>query len=611
MLVTPDTFDQSLNLLTQCDILTCDTETNYTDFQADRHIIGIAIGGVTEEGWKSFYFPFRHRNEMMMREGDDNLPEELIFPVLGLIQSKKTIWHNWKFDAEQLQQEGLVVEECVTYDTLLLSHYEDENKPSHELFMLGPLVGEKKLGTEIDDIAVSLGGGGKNKVQKHQAKKRGWDKIPPSVMGIYAEEDILITWKLFKKFLPQIQFEYKTYDTHITFEEIYEREVKLNNAIRKMEARGVGSDRKALETQVELTEHEIQEIESDLGFEPSKPAQLAHTLFALPPEGLGFRPSGFSKIKSVEFGLQPLMDEDRLARYDHPTVEKVLRYRSLAKANNTYYRGWLDRLEADSRIRASFKQHGTKTTRWSCSGPNFQNLPRDWEKMPVKKFLRARPGYVLYSFDYSQIEFRLGVIYVGSEFFRNGFLNGIDVHKITAQNIGAYDQFPDDPDTARYVGKQANFLVINRGGPKVLKKQLWHNARLDLTESKCKKYLDDWHEANPEWKPYARQAEIAARERGWLKLWNGRILHFDDFRASAAFNSLCQGGAGQIMNDSIIMLDEAGYELVAQVHDDIWIEIPEDEVEVQVPKIKEIMEWPTKEFEFPFEVDAKLLARAA
>lgn len=606
MLVTESTFEQSLEWLKQCNLLSCDTETNWCKFQSDRHLIGIAILGSVDGERKSFYFPYRHRNDMVMFDGDTNLPIELLAPVLGLIQEKKTIWHNAKFDLRQLEQEGFNTEGYFFYDTMLISQYENENKHSHELFQLGPLVGERKLGTEIDELAVALGGGGKNAAEKDAAKTKGWDKIPPSAMAKYAEVDVLIPWKLFKLMWPAVKQEEQ--------DKLYsEQEIQLNHAVRCMEDRGVGTSRLALLEKVEQTEREIQELQDSLGFEPSKPAQLAHRLYALPPEGLGFQPQSYSKRPSKEFAKgMPSMDSNILARLNHPDVEKVLRHRTLSKANDTYYQGWLDQLEPDERIRADFSQTGAVTSRWKCRRPNFHQLPRDDARMPVKSLLRAKPGYELWEFDYSQVEFRLGVIYVKSKFFRDGFISGIDVHKITAQNIGAYNQFPDDPNTARYVGKQANFLIINRGGPVVLQSQLWSNARLDVSIPTCKVFLDKWHDANPEWELFAKQAEAAAKERGFVKLWNGRVRHFNDsnFKSKPrdAFNSLCQGGAAQIMNHSIILLHEAGYELVSQVHDAAWIEIPTDEVEREVPKVIEMMEWPTKDFDFPFTVEAKRLA---
>lgn len=606
MLVTTENFQEAIDFLQGCDILTCDTETNYVKFDCDRHIIGVACLGVNGSR-KAYYFPFRHEHEMQRHENDVNLPIELLPVVLNLIGTKRTIWHNGIFDLQQIEKEEIDwdVNEHFYYDTLNLSHMENENKFSHELEALAPLVKGKKLGKELDEIAIALGGGGKNKAQKEAAKAKGWVKIPPSTMDLYAAEkgDVQITWDLFKLFLPRIQQQ--------ELIELYSRENRVSHMVRRMIQRGVGSSRSALEQKVIETQHEILELLDELGYEPGKPAQLAHRLYALPPAGLGFRPESFSKRPSKEFseGI-PNMDEDTLARLDHPEVKKVLRYRSLVQDLSMYYGAWLENLDPSERIHAAYKQHGTVTTRWTCSKPNLNQLPRDEENKPIKKMLRAKEGYELWEFDYSQMEFRLAVVYVDSKKFRKLYDEGIDVHATTAQEVGAYNQFPNNPSQARYVGKQMNFLIINRGGPAVLKKQLWHNGRIDLPLGNCKAIHKAWHEENPEFEEFAAKVEQAARSRGFIKLWNGRIRHFDPkgYDHRAAFNSLIQGGAAQITVESMLELDKQRIELVGQVYDSIWCELPEAVVEEQKELIINTMSWPTKSFEFPFEVDCKRLA---
>lgn len=595
MLVTVKNFEEVMSFLQGKELLTCDTETNFCELQQDRYLIGIAILGVDETTGKerSFYFPYRHENDLKLNEDDVNLPEKLLLPVVDLVQTHKTIWHNGKFDLRQLAQEGLDADSIFYYDTLLLSFMENENKFSHELSSLGKLVGEKKLGKELDEIAKNLGNGDKAK---------GWVKIPPTVMGKYAEEDVLITWKLFKLFFSRVEK-----DEQLS---LYPREVKIAHLIRRIEDIGVLIDRSEAEKLAAQTQLDLKELHRKLGFDPMKPSELAHRLYALPPEGLGFQPEAFSSRRSKEFAQGiPTMNEETLSRLEHPVVDDVLTYRGKLKALSTWYLGFLEKMGHDDRLHPDFKQHGTKTTRWSCANPNLHQLPRDTENTPVKKLLRATPNYQLWEFDYSQVEFRLGAVYAECYTILNTYRQGGDVHKITAQNIGAYRKFPQEPDQARYVGKQTNFLTIYGGGAKVLKKQLWRDAKIDLPQSECKIILDKFHKAYPEFRDIMAKVERSALRRGYIKLWNGRKRHFsEDYECRKAYNSLVQGGAAQIMIESMLELEKAGFRLVSQVHDSVWIEIPEDEVETQIPKIKEIMEWPSDSFDCPFPVDAKRLA---
>lgn len=608
MLVSdPVVFEEVLSHLQEADILTCDFETNYCKHQEDRYILGLAV----HYDGKGYYFPFGHKHEMRTGPEDVNLPEECLAPLLQLLLVKKTIWHNAKFDLQQIEDAGFDTKDMMFYDTLVLSLLENENKYSHRLHDLGRLVGEKKLGSEIDAIAINLGGGGKNKVEKEIAKTKGWHLIPPSVMGKYAEEDVLITWKLFKLFFPRIQEQ--------ELEQLIPEENELVQATRKLIARGIGVSVQRTDEIILRTQQQLEQLESQLGIEPGKPSQLARKLY-LTPEfgGVGLQPLGYSSRRSKDFAKGiPIMDEDTLAMHtlqageEIPVIEQVMEWRKASKALSTYYRPFRNRLDSQNRLHPDFRPHSAVTTRWTCGEPNLQQLPRDQKVQPVKKLFEARPGHEIWEFDYSQQEFRLAVVYVNSKYYSEALRSGADIHSMTAQNIGAYDKFPNDPEKARYAGKQLNFLVVNGGGPGILQKQVFHNARIWIEMSDCKKFHRAWHDTTPEFEKTAKQVEIKAKQFGYIKLWNGRKRHFEhEYDCRAAFNSLVQGGAAQITNESVRRLDREGHELLAQVHDAIWVEIPTEEVEETVPKIKSVMEWPSEKqwFSFPFPVDAKKLA---
>lgn len=595
LIQTEEHLELALQALRQAKLVTADFETNYCNFQADRFILGLAFLCPVGEQEHFFYLPVGHKHDESIFKVSNCLPEWMD-KVLSELAEKKTIWHNGKFDLTQINywfEESPVTDSWFFYDTMLMSHMTNENKYSHSLYDLGKLVGEKKLGKELNEIAKNLGNGN---------IAEGWEMIPPDVMGFYAEEDIRITWKLFKLFFPELKKQ--------ELEELYKRACRVSHIIRKMEDRGVLVDRELCQELSRQTQLRLQELEQGFGFEPGKPAQLAHKLYALPPEGLGFQPEAYSKRKSKEFsrGL-PIMDEKVLSRLNHPLVEQVLEWRGLSKAESTWFGGWQGKIAPDGRIHPTFKQHGTVTSRWSCENPNLQQLPRDVESSPVKKLLRATDGYELWEFDYSQVEFRLGSVYANCSTILNAYREGLDVHKITAQNVGAYNQFPENPDFARYVGKQTNFLTIYGGGPDVLKMQLWRDAKIDLSRAECKKILDAFHEAYPEFRRIMAKCKNVAEAQGYIQYWNGWRRHFfESYECSKAFNSLVQGGAGHIMMESMIMLDDLQYRIVCQVHDSVWIELEKDRVEEDVKKITEVMNWPSEKFGCPFPVDSKKLA---
>jgi DNA polymerase-1 len=239
----------------------------------------------------------------------------------------------------------------------------------------------------------------------------------------------------------------------------------------------------------------------------------------------------------------------------------------------------------------------------------MQQIPRDVERTPVKRMLRAKRGYALWEFDYSQMEFRLGAIYAECTPILLAYEKGTDVHQLTSDRLGLESLTGLSKSEARYAAKQTNFLTIYGGGPAVLRYQIWRDARLDLPYHTAEEILDEFHKSYPEFRKIANKCESVARTRKYVKMWTGRRRHFDVvWKYKDAYNSIVQGGCAEIIFDSMIELEEQGFEIVSQVHDALWIEIPIESSEEDRARIRKIMEWPSEKFEIPFPVDEKQLA---
>jgi DNA polymerase-1 len=594
LIQTREEFLQARTTLLKADVIAVDTETNWTDDWDSRELMGISFYCRLPENNDyelSFYFPFRHNHDRtLFAKHNENLPYGWLRDLACVLERSDCIYvgHGFKFDFKVLEAEGIFLSGKLR-DTLILSWMDDENKFSHELDSLAKLVNDKKDRTELKDIGKHLG---------------GWEKIPPEVMEKYACGDTRITFHLHEYFWPRI--------VEQGLEELYDKEERRLRILTKIEQRGVQIDK---DTAVKLSEEArraMQETLDQFGYDPGKPSQLAHRLFASETEGgLGLPILGPpTKRKSKEFPLGlPNMSERVLSRLNHPEALRVLDYRSWQKANSTWYEGWFNKVTNDSRIHPEFKQHGTVTTRLSCTKPNMQQIPRDIERTPVKSMLRAKEGYELWEFDYSQVEFRLGAIYAECTPILEAYKTGVDVHQLTSDRLKLEELTGLSRSEARYAGKQTNFLTIYGGGPEVLRMQIWRDARLDLPLATAEEILDQFHRSYPEWRKIMRKCEGVARTRGYVKMWNGRRRHFDVvWKHKDAFNSVVQGGCAQIIFESMEQLDDEGFEIVSQVHDSLWIELPIESSEADRERVKKIMEWPGEQFEVPFPVDEKRLA---
>lgn len=603
LIQTREQFELALTVLIQADLIAIDIETNWDTFPKsdswdsewdDKLLMGISthceIKGRDME--MSYYFPFRHLDfdTSLFKVNNENLPYSWLRELAVAFEKPdcEYIFHNFKGDDHVLRKEGIEVSGDIIWDTMIMSWMEDENKFSHRLADLGRNIGEKKLGKELKDIAKAL---------------KGWNKLPPEVMALYACEDARITYKLFPKFKLSLESQQLL--------GLYPREELKTRILQKIESRGVGVHKDVATQLSEEAVANMQEAQAQFGYDPQKPSQLAHRLFSEPPEGLGLQPiGGYSKRKSVEFppGI-PNMDKNILSRLGHEECLRVLEYRRWLKANTTWYSGWFYKTARDDRIHPTFKQHGTKTTRLSCERPNMQQIPRDIEKYPVKKMLKAKEGYELWEFDYSQIEFRLGAVYAECKPILEAYKGNLDVHKLTSERIGIQELSGMSAEDSRYAGKQTNFLTIYGGGVDVLIFQIWRDTKIALDYDVAEEILKRFHSELPEFKRCGYKCESVAKANKYVKLWTGRKRHFDvPWECYKAFNSICQGGAAEIIYESMIMLDEMEIEMVSQVHDSLWVEIPTDVVEQQKEKIIETMSWPGGKFGIPFPVDAKRLA---
>lgn len=149
-------------------------------------------------------------------------------------------------------------------------------------------------------------------------------------------------------------------------------EIPLAKVLAKMENIGFAVDRQGIEDYGKILHEQIKNLENEIytsigyEFNINSPKQLGKALF----EDLGLpckkkTKSGYSTNAEV---LESL-------RYEHPAVEMVLSYRTLAKLYSTYCEGLLKVIAKDGRIHSSFNQTETRTGRISSTEPNLQNIP--------------------------------------------------------------------------------------------------------------------------------------------------------------------------------------------------------------------------------------------
>lgn len=369
------------------------------------------------------------------------------------------------------------------------------------------------------------------------------------------------------------------------FEEL---EMPLMEVLLKMELAGIAINGKVLQNLSGDFEKEIKRLEKkiyDLAgeeFKINSPKQLGELLFGkLKLPGAKKTKTGFSTNQSI---LENLSGK-------HELPQHVLSYRSLTKLKSTYTDALLELTHSDGRIHTSFNQTRAATGRLSSSDPNLQNIPiRSEEGKLIRNAFVAKPGHILLSADYSQIELRLLAHYVEDPGLIEAFQKGEDIHQQTADALGA----------ERNVGKTINFATIYGQTAFGLSKIL----KIDVGEAAD--YIENYFKKYPKVKPFREKILEEAREKGLVTTLFGRRrfvpdllspnIHVKNNAERMAFNTIFQGSAADIIKKAMIDIDRELPKLsketamLLQVHDELVFEVPENDLEKVTAFVKEKME---------------------
>jgi DNA polymerase-1 len=391
-----------------------------------------------------------------------------------------------------------------------------------------------------------------------------------------------------------------------------ELELPLVPVLARMEATGVALDLGALaaldaEFGSELARLEA-EIYADVGheFNLGSPKQLEQVLFheLNLPKGKRTK-TGYSTDATV-------LEELRAA---HPMVGKLLDWRLYAKLRSTYVQALPGLLAADGRLHTTFHQAVAATGRLSSSDPNLQNIPirTDLGRRIRRAFVAGDPGLVLVSADYSQIELRILAHVSGDEGLRAAFAEGMDIHRDSAARVLRKDPAEVTPDE-RSMAKMVNFGIAYGMSDYGLA------SRANIPRDQAREFIDRYFATYSGISYYMLHIKETARARGFVTTLLGRRREIPELRSTnrslvaagerMAINMPIQGTAADIMKIAMIRvaarLRAEGFRarLLLQVHDELLLEVPRDEVERLVPAVRETMEGALA-LDVPLTVDVK------
>ncbi|MGD0862883.1 MAG: DNA polymerase I [Candidatus Limnocylindrales bacterium] len=393
-----------------------------------------------------------------------------------------------------------------------------------------------------------------------------------------------------------------------------EIELPLIPVLAEMEAAGVAIDREALALLDVEFGHEMARLESeiytDVGheFNLGSPKQLEQILFYELDLPKGKRTkTGYSTDASVLEELKPA----------HPMIGKLLDWRLYSKLRSTYIEA-LPALvsERDGRLHTTFHQAVAATGRLSSSDPNLQNIPirSDLGRRIRRAFVAGSPEVTLVAADYSQIELRIIAHVSGDEHLRDAFARGADIHRDTAARV--LHKAPEDvTHDERSMAKMVNFGLAYGMSDFGL------SSRAGISRTEAKAFIDNYFATYSGISYYMLHIKELARQQGWVSTLLGRRRFIPELRMSnpslrgagerMAINMPIQGTAADIIKIAMIRLPgrlrSAGLRarLLLQVHDELVLEVPRQEVDATVPILRSTMEEALK-LDVPLTVDVKV-----
>lgn len=481
---------------------------------------------------------------------------------------------------ENIIGEKIIIDDvCVLYDAKSLYHKINENNTDSDNAFLLP----------IFDIMIAT------YLIYPDKKDYSFSSIISDFIGNNLIEDSVIDSK---EILVQL---YKKLQEKLVIDGIFNLfktiEMPLIPLLAKMEIKGIRLNTEKLTLFAEELDKSIKELEktafimAGYEFNLGSYKQLQKLLF----EERGLKPdkkgkTGFSTSSEV---LEKLKEKDDL-------VSLILEYRTLSKLRSTYTDSLISLADINGRVHTHFIQTGTATGRLSSQNPNLQNIPsHNALGKRIREAFCSEEGSILLSSDYSQIELRVLAHISKDAILLKTIRDGVDVHRRTASLI--FNMAEElVTDEMRTMAKAVNFGIIYGMSAYRL------SDELHITRSNASRFISAYFETYKGVHSFIEETYTRCEKDGFVTTLMGRKRYVPEIKSDKkqtkelgrriAVNTIIQGSAADIMKKAMLDVDLAlskkGFKtsILLQVHDELILESPNEEVKDVMEVVKEQME---------------------
>tara|TARA_R110002050_G_scaffold118195_4_gene235508 strand:- start:31063 stop:33786 length:2724 start_codon:yes stop_codon:yes gene_type:complete len=550
-----------------------DTETNSLNAMQAK-LIGISLA--VAEG-DACYIPINHEQDLLS-EKNAQLPMEIIWQHLKPLLINPIllkVGQNIKYDKLVLKKYGVDIHPYD--DTMLLSY----------LLTPGPHNLDELAKRYFDHKMISF-----KEVLGKSKHIKTFDQVNITEATIYAAEDADYTLRLHTLLKPRIFEEKLTSIYEIIDRPLVDTLVEIESIGFKIDPSFLGELSKEFTANLKEHEKKIYDLAGE-EFNIGSPKQLGEILFTKLKLGEGKK----GKSGAYATGVDVL---EALA-LDHDLPALILKWRQMAKLINTYTEALVDDINpVTKRVHTSFSMAGTTTGRLASSDPNLQNIPiRTPEGRKIRKAFMTEKGMKLVSFDYSQIELRLLAHFADIKELKQAFLNGQDIHALTASQVFGIPLEKITPDI-RSRAKAINFGIIYGISAFGLARQL------GISRGEASNYIKAYNIQYPGIQKYMDDMVAYARAHGHVLTLSGRRCYvpnihskngsFRGFAERQAINAPLQGSNADIIKkamnqtENVLKKNQLDAKLLLQVHDELIFEVPENQVEKIIKVMTDLME---------------------
>ncbi len=586
-----------------------DTETtSINPFKAELVGIGICWGESIED---IAYIPIGHQDKHSLIETNTPLPQLPLDMIIGTlspwISSKdhpKTL-QNAKYDRLILLRHGLSLQ-GVCIDTMLADYLLDSTQ-KHGLdaitereFRFRP----KKFNDLVE-------------------KGKTFASVDIKSASLYCGMDVYLTRKL------AITLRKKLFESNPKLIKLLDEiEQPLEPILALMESTGIRVNTVYLRELSEEINETLRSLEektfelTNIKFNLASPKQLGEILF----ENLRLDKKKSRRTKTGWSTDAVVLEK---LENDHPLIPLIIEHRILSKLQSTYIDALPQLVEPETgRVHTDFNQAITATGRLSSSNPNLQNIPirTDFSRRIRKAFIPNKDWQLL-SADYSQIELRILAHLSGEDLLIEAYMNGEDVHKLTAKLLLDKDEIKPEE---RRLGKTINFGVIYGMGANRFARST------GLGQSEAKEFLQKYRLRYKKIFEFLELQEKLALTKGYVETLMGRRRYFhfnpnglgrflgkntkeidlamtrraglESQQLRAAANAPIQGSSADIIKIAMIKLQRklnsyaSSARLLLQVHDELVLEVKRSEREIITKIVRDTMEHAVK-LKVPLVVD--------